>query len=334
MSNPKKGLALVIANSDYESQNKLPSCKKDGDEMTSKLKELNFDVIYHNNTSRSELLSAISQFINLADYYSVLLVYYTEHGIQIDGENYFVPIDCTYNPVKSVFVAASLVSINTITDYMNNHEEKTNILILDACRTGLPFIRDIGGMGLAEISAGNGTLVAFATAPNTVALCEPSADGNGYYTKRLLEHIDHPNLKIEEMFKLVRKDVVKDTSGQQVPWENTSLNQDFYFSTLTQDEINEKIYQGIRNNYSTEMFIYLSKHFGYTVSDIMRIYQRQKSEKPGGIYFSSDDSFEQFVSEQILSLGFKFSNYRWLYNDTPVIIGDLLHNFTVELDDK
>ena len=114
------------------------------------------------------------------------------------------------------------------------------------------------------------------------------------------------------MLKLVRNDVVKDTYGQQVPWENTSLNYDFYFCTLTQDEVNEKIYQAIRNNYCTEMFVYLSTHFGYTISDIMRIYQRQKSEKPGGIYLSNEDSFEQFVSEQILSLEFKFSNYRWL----------------------
>ena len=331
MGNPKKGLALIIANADYQSQPKLLSCKKDGDDMATKLNELNFDILHYSNTTRNDILDAISKFIQLADCYSVLVMYYTGHGVQIDGENYFVPIECTYNPVKSIFIAASLVNVNTITSYMNSHEEKTNILILDACRNGLSFSRDMTGAGLAEISAGNGTLIAFATAPNTSAICDDSADGNGYYTKRLLEHIDHPNIRIEEMFKMVRKDVVKDTGGQQVPWESTSLSHDFYFSTLTQDEINEQIYQDIRNNYSTETFINLSQHFGYTISDIMRIYQRQKSEKPGGIYFSDEEAFEHFITEQILSLKFEFKNFRWVYKDCPVMMGDLLHNLTVKL---
>lgn len=37
-------MALVIANADYQTQPKLPSCKKDGIDMKNKLEELNFDV--------------------------------------------------------------------------------------------------------------------------------------------------------------------------------------------------------------------------------------------------------------------------------------------------
>lgn len=331
MSNPKKGLALVIANAEYQSQPKLPSCKKDGHDVAEKLMELNFDILYHSDTTRSKLLTAIAEFIEQADLYSVLVVYYSGHGVQIDGENYLVPIECTYTPVKSVFIASSLVSINTITSYMNDHNEKTNILILDACRTGLSFVKNIGSKGLAEISAGNGTLIAFATSPNTYALCDSSADGNGYYTNRLLEHIDHPNLKIEDMFKLVRRDVAMDTSNQQIPWESTSLNKDFCFCSMTQDEIYETIYQIIRVNYSAETVIYVSKRFGYTISDVMRIHQHQKSEKVGGIYFSEEAVFEQFITEQILQLGFSFSNYRWVYNGMPVLMGDLKHNINADI---
>lgn len=153
MSSVKKGLALIIANADYQSQPQLPSCHKDGTDMKAKLEQLNFDVLYYTNTTRKTILEAISEFIKLADCYSVLLVYYTGHGVQIDGENYFVPIDCIYHPVKSVFIASSLVGVNTITQYMNEHEEKTNILILDACRSSLSFAKEMGNIGLAEISA-------------------------------------------------------------------------------------------------------------------------------------------------------------------------------------
>ena len=139
------------------------------------------------------------------------------HGIQIDGENYLVPIDCTYNSSKAIFIGTSLVGINTITDYMNNHPEKINIMIMDACRTAPSFSRDIVGAGLAEIRAGSGTIIAFATSPNKVAYGADTDKGNGCYTQCLLDHIANPNTKIEDMFKSVRKDVIDLTSNEQVP---------------------------------------------------------------------------------------------------------------------
>ena len=46
MGKVKKGLALIIANAEYQSQPKLPSCCKDGVDMKFKLEQLNFDVLY------------------------------------------------------------------------------------------------------------------------------------------------------------------------------------------------------------------------------------------------------------------------------------------------
>lgn len=116
-------------------------------------------------------------------------------------------------------------------------------------------------------------------------------------------------------------------SNEQVPWENTSLNSDFYFNTMTQDEINEKIYQSMRNLYRAETLLYLSKMFDYSISDLMRIYEVQKSEKPGGIYIKEKETFEQFVLERILELGFELKNYRWIYKGTPVKMGEFFHNY-------
>jgi uncharacterized caspase-like protein len=330
-TNTKKGLALVIANADYQSQPKLPSCKKDGLDMKMALEKLNFDVMYSADTARANMFNVISDFLKNADLYSVLVVYYAGHGVQIDGENYFVPIDCLYNTSKAIFIGSSLVGINSISDYMNSHAEKVNIMILDACRTAPNFSRDIIGTGLAEIRAGSGTLIAFATSPNNPAYGATTDKGNGYYTQCLLDHIAHPNLKVEDMFKEVRNDVITLTSNEQIPWESTSLNSDFYFNIMAQDDIYEKIYQSMRNNYCAETMLSLSKTIGYTISDLMRIYERQKSEKPGGIYIKEKQSFEQFVLERILELGFTFNNYRWIYKGMPVIMGEFLHNYLNEI---
>jgi len=326
-TNTKKGLALVIANADYQTQPKLASCKKDGNDMKSVLEDLNFDVLYIPDASRKNLFEKIDEFLKIADLYSVILVYYAGHGIQIDGENYLVPIDCTYNSSKAIFIGTSLVGINTITDYMNNHPEKINIMIMDACRTAPSFSRDIVGAGLAEIRAGSGTIIAFATSPNKVAYGADTDKGNGCYTQCLLDHIANPNTKIEDMFKSVRKDVIDLTSNEQVPWESTSLNSDFYFNIMSRDEINENIYQSMRNNYCAETLFILSKRFDHCISDVMRIYEKQKSEKPGGIYITSKTDFEQYVLERILELGFKFIKYRWTFNDVPVTMGEFFHDY-------
>src|SRR5262249_31717036 len=81
--------------------------------------------------------------------------------------------------------------------------------------------------GLAPMEALAGTLIAYATAPDSVA-----ADGtgkNGIYTENLLRNLTEPGLKVEEVFKRTRAAVRQDTGGRQVPWENTSLEGDFYF---------------------------------------------------------------------------------------------------------
>jgi caspase domain-containing protein len=77
------------------------------------------------------------------------------------------------------------------------------------------------------MDAPSGTVVAFATSPGSVA--SDGAGRNGLYTQYLIENVQRPGLKIEEVFKQVRAAVRRDSNGQQTPWESTSLEGDFYF---------------------------------------------------------------------------------------------------------
>jgi Caspase domain len=114
---------------------------------------------------------------------------------------------------------------------MDNAGNRMNIVILDACRNN-PFTRSFrsSSRGLAPIDAPSGTLIAYATAPGSVA-----SDGdarNGLYTQELLKNIRTPGLGIEEVFKQVRVSVRNLTQGQQTPWESSSLTGDFYISGI------------------------------------------------------------------------------------------------------
>src|SRR5262249_34874241 len=104
-----------------------------------------------------------------------------------------------------------------------------NIVILDACRNN-PFARSFRSpqQGLAQMDAARGSLVAFATAPGSVA-----ADGagrNGTYSKHLLMSLANPDVEVERVFKRVAQGVNAETRGRQIPWTSSSLTGDFFFS--------------------------------------------------------------------------------------------------------
>jgi len=104
-----------------------------------------------------------------------------------------------------------------------------NIVILDACRNN-PFARSFRSVrnGLASIDAPSGTLIAYATAPGSVAI--DGEGDNGLYTSELLNAMRESGNKIEDVFKRVRIAVQAKSNGRQIPWESSSLVGDFYFS--------------------------------------------------------------------------------------------------------
>jgi uncharacterized caspase-like protein len=77
------------------------------------------------------------------------------------------------------------------------------------------------------MNAPSGIVIAYATAPGTVA---SDGDGpHGLYTQELLQHMRLPGVKLEEMFKRVRVAVKAKSQGKQLPWEASALEEDFYF---------------------------------------------------------------------------------------------------------
>jgi uncharacterized caspase-like protein len=77
-----------------------------------------------------------------------------------------------------------------------------------------------------------GTFLAYSTSPGKVAADGVKGDRNSPFTKHLLKAMGQPGVPIEEVFKEVRRNVVKETSGAQIPWESTSLTGFFAFTQL------------------------------------------------------------------------------------------------------
>lgn len=219
-------LALVIGNSGYRAL-PLDNPLNDARAMAATLEKLGFRVIKVENASQSGMYEAIRTFGDaLKAAGGIGLFYYAGHGVQIKGRNYLLPVDTTIQHEDEV--AYKAVDAGQVLEKMETAKNPLNIVILDACRDN-PFSRSSRSatVGLAPMEAPAGSIVAFATAPGAAA-----SDGHGkhgLYTEQLLNYMTQPGLKAEDVFKRVRVAVRQQTRGSQIPWENTSLEGDFYF---------------------------------------------------------------------------------------------------------
>src|SRR5260370_793985 len=157
---------------------------------------------------------------------AVGVFYYAGHGVQSKGRNYLIPVDADIQSETDVEDLG--VDVNLVLGLMDEAGNGLNIVILDACRSN-PFARSFrsAANGLAQMSAPTGTLIAYATAPGSVA---SDGDGrNGLYTSELLKQMKEPGIPIEIVFKRVGTRVSAATRGRQEPWIALSLRGDFYF---------------------------------------------------------------------------------------------------------
>jgi uncharacterized caspase-like protein len=225
---PKK-VALVVGNSDYVNEPHLKNPANDTKAMAAALRTKGFEVVEVENATKAEFENAIGRFGDELSAGATGLFYYAGHGMQVDGRNFLLPIDAKVQREERVRIEA--IDADDVISQMTDAKAKVSMVILDACRNN-PFehrFRSVAG-GLAQMNAPEGTFIAYATAPGSIA-----ADGtrdHGAYTQALLEAMQQPGLKVEDVFKTVRINVSRMTNAAQVPWESSSLTGDFYFTPV------------------------------------------------------------------------------------------------------
>jgi uncharacterized caspase-like protein len=172
---------------------------------------------------------AIRQFARKLDGAGLAILFYSGHGVQVGERNYLIPIDAKIERAADLNLDA--FDLQRVLDQMEA-EKRVNLVFLDACRDN-PLTRSLArnsgggtrstavGQGLAPVQSAAGTLIAYATQPNNVAL---DGDGrNSPFTTALLKHMVTPGLEVELMMKQVRIDVITATREKQVPWGHSSL---------------------------------------------------------------------------------------------------------------
>jgi hypothetical protein len=222
----ERRVALVIGNGAYPTA-PLKNPVNDASDMARTLRELGFEVIQRENASLRQMEDALDEFWQSLRKGGTGLFFFAGHGLQVKGVNYLVPVDARISVEQDV--KSLCLDANRVLGRMEDAGNGLNIVLLDACRNN-PFARAwrSAEAGLAKMDAPTGTLIGYATAPDSVA-----ADGsgrNGVYTQHLLRELRVPGQNIETALKRVRVGVLNDTGRRQTPWESSSLTGDFYFN--------------------------------------------------------------------------------------------------------
>jgi formylglycine-generating enzyme required for sulfatase activity len=222
--------ALVIGNAAYsEDIGSLKNPGNDATDMAATLRQLGFAVTLVRDANHQRMAEAVEDFSRQLRPGSVGVFYYAGHGAQVGGRNYLIPLGARITteavvPYQAVAAEEVLARMDAA-----GQGKSLNVMILDACRNA-PFMRGWRSplRGLAPMQATGGSLIAYATSPGAVA--QDGTGRNGTYTQHLLRFMTEPNLPVELMFKQVRLAVEQETNGQQIPWELSSLRENFAFN--------------------------------------------------------------------------------------------------------
>ena len=228
MASGETRIALVIGNSDYQIVDGLDNPRNDALDITVALEGLGFDVMLEIDVSIARFETLIETFGRQAETADVVMLFYAGHGFQIDGQNYFVPVDADINSPADL--AEQTVGLNRLLEPMER-SKGVKLVFLDACRDN-PF-GSIDGLltepGLARVGTDANFLFSYATQPDNVAY--DGTGRNSFFTEALLHHIYTPGQDIAQTLIGVRRDVMASTGGRQIPWENSSLTRSFRFNT-------------------------------------------------------------------------------------------------------
>ena len=232
--------------------------------MQTELKKLNFNVTSITDASKDSFEKEFEKWVNnLSEMNTkcVALFHASGHGLEIDDENYLVPVDakkivasnCEHNQQTKCGVCtksevkATCISLQTLLNALLDKLPPGSLIIflLDCCRDdpgkGLdlnPHVKNsFAKMQLKD--GGNSherteTFIGYATAPGKEALSTAKGcGGRSPFTDGLIKCLANPvivNKSLVDLFTCVRSFVQKVTTGYMEPKEDLNMTRCFRFS--------------------------------------------------------------------------------------------------------
>lgn len=238
-------VAFVVGNGAYKHVAPLPNPPIDSQAIASLLRNIGFEVVEGTDLDRDGMTAKLREFALKTQGADIALFFYAGHGISVNGKNYLIPIDADLKSEVDIKFGAA-IDVDVALD-QTMADAKIKLIFLDACRDN-PFAARVRsaartrsvvvGTGLAEMTTGEGTLIAFATGPNQTAL-DGNSGGNSPFTKALIANIANPGMEIQQAMTKVRAQVNDETRKQQLPWGHTNLIGSVYLNPAANTAANQ-----------------------------------------------------------------------------------------------
>ena len=160
-----KRRALLIGNANYKAIPALSGPVNDIRDMDAVLEKAGFSVSLLGNASGEAMERSAREFTNSLRQGDIALIFYSGSGVEIDGENYLIPVDIP-SPVDEIELKYRSFPVRKLIDSIQNSGVRLQIVVLDTCRDN-PFrsAKGVAKAGLAPMYGGRGTFIAYASAP-------------------------------------------------------------------------------------------------------------------------------------------------------------------------
>lgn len=225
----KDHVALIIGNSNYPDM-PLANPVNDANDVAKTFEEMGFIVDKVLDADKEQMAMAIDRFSKKMSTTKVAVFYYAGHGMQVDGQNYLIPVahSTSGEITDESQVSYRAINASEVLSAMENNKVKFAMVVLDACRNNPIKGSGRGKLkGLASIDAPVGSLVMYSTKAGDVA-----TDGTGRnspFTTAFLQNIVTPGLDVNLLPSRLTKTVSELTNGIQTPGSYIQLTESFTF---------------------------------------------------------------------------------------------------------
>ncbi|GGE00054.1 caspase family protein [Paenibacillus nasutitermitis] len=219
-------LAYIIGINKYLNWQPLHCSVNDAIYMQEVLKSCDFETELLLDSNKETLREALASFCWRLREYDTGLLFFAGHGVELEGRQYIVPSDCV--SLGDDALLDSLVDTTELILNFSSCDDFTGLVLLDCCRKRVQrhFLSRGETSPARDIFKSRGVYIAFATGPDGAS---HESGNHGIFTSSMGKMIEKQgDEKIEDIFKAVRREVMKE-HRDQIPWDYSSMLGDFYF---------------------------------------------------------------------------------------------------------
>jgi hypothetical protein len=217
-------IAFVVGNSAY-GPGAIPNALNDAGLVAEALRSIGFEIVEGGNLSQPDFIQSYREFlgkVEAAGPETLAFVYFSGHALSLDGENFLLGVDARLGRESDIPIQG--VRLSDLMGPLAEAPARAKVMMIDAARP-LPFRPQGKGLarGLASIEPPQGMLIAYSSAPGTVA---PDRPGDyGAYATAIAEMLRAPGTDLDAAFTHIRSRTHLSTEGQQTPWHLAAISE-------------------------------------------------------------------------------------------------------------